>query len=81
MPRCGFDFAKVKFSANKVTIKAGQTTKVKVQFSQPATGPGLSPHPYAGVKSDIAKVPIVDSSWGSPIFQLNNVVGSSGQKG
>lgn len=38
MPQWGFDFAKIKFSANKVTIKAGQTTKVRVQFSQPATG-------------------------------------------
>lgn len=90
-PQWGFDFAKVKFSANKVTVKAGQTTKVKVQFSQPATGkaeqfPLYSGYiiatpsgkdsvsvriAYAGVKGDIAKVPIVDSDLGFPVFQIN----------
>ncbi|KAG0331170.1 hypothetical protein BG000_011155 [Podila horticola] len=64
--------------ANKVTVKAGQTAKVKVQFSQPATGKPEQLHhrppsgkdpvsvriPYAGVKGDIAEVPIVDSVLG-----------------
>ncbi|KAF9310002.1 hypothetical protein BG006_004941, partial [Podila minutissima] len=77
----GFDFAKVKFSANKVTVKAGQTSKVKVQFSQPAMGKAdqfpfgkdsVSVHiPYASVKGKIAKVPIVDSDPSFPVFQIN----------
>ncbi|KAG0315972.1 hypothetical protein BG000_005028, partial [Podila horticola] len=32
------DAAKVTFSTTKVTIKAGQVAKVKVQFTEPATG-------------------------------------------
>ncbi|KAG0088685.1 hypothetical protein BGZ92_005830 [Podila epicladia] len=32
------DAAKVTFSTSKVTIKAGQVAKVKVQFTEPATG-------------------------------------------
>ncbi|KAG0205771.1 hypothetical protein BGX28_002694 [Mortierella sp. GBA30] len=32
------DKATVKFSQNKVTVRAGQTIKVKVQFKEPSTG-------------------------------------------
>ncbi|KAF9406674.1 hypothetical protein BGZ94_003009 [Podila epigama] len=32
------DFAKVKFSSEKVKIKPGKTVKVKVQFTEPKTG-------------------------------------------
>ncbi|KAF9949929.1 hypothetical protein BGZ65_006969, partial [Modicella reniformis] len=86
------DKATVKFSSTKVTVRAGKTTKVKIQFTEPSTGktsefPFYSGYivatpqgkdavpvriPYAGVKGDIAQVPILDTDYGVPILVLHN---------
>ncbi|KAF8983237.1 hypothetical protein BGZ46_010609 [Entomortierella lignicola] len=86
------DKATVKFSQTKVTVRAGQSVKVKVQFKEPATGkasefPFYSGYivatpqgkaavpvriPYAGVKGDIAKVPILDTDFGTPVLFVTN---------
>ncbi|KAF9352733.1 hypothetical protein BGX26_009482 [Mortierella sp. AD094] len=86
------DKATVTFSQNKVTVRAGQSVKVKVQFKEPATGkatefPFYSGYivatpqgkasvpvriPYAGVKGDIAQVPILDTDYGVPVLFVSN---------
>ncbi|CAO3565776.1 unnamed protein product [Mortierella alpina] len=86
------DKATVKFSQNKVTVRAGQTIKIKVQFKEPSTGkaeefPFYSGYivatpqgknavpvriPYAGLKGDVAKVPISDTKFGVPLLMVNN---------
>ncbi|KAF9908228.1 hypothetical protein BX616_000202 [Lobosporangium transversale] len=80
--------ATVKFSQAKVSVRAGQTAKIKVQFKEPSTGkanefPFYSGYivatpqgkdaipvriPYAGVKGDVAKVPMLDTDFGLPAF-------------
>jgi len=98
------DHASVKFSSNKIQVKAGQSAKVKVQFTLPKTGKNeefpfysgwvvATPKgkdavsvriPYSGVKGDIAKLPIQDTSVGAPLFRLNRggkaVVAEPGHK-
>ncbi|KAF9107976.1 hypothetical protein BGX27_008527 [Mortierella sp. AM989] len=86
------DKATVKFSQSKVTVKAGKSVKVKVQFKEPASGkatefPFYSGYivatpqgktaipvriPYAGVKGDVAKVPILDTNYGVPVLFVSN---------
>ncbi|KAF8940137.1 peptidase S8/S53 domain-containing protein [Dissophora ornata] len=86
------DKATVKFSQSKVTVRAGQSAKIKVQFKEPSTGkaaefPFYSGYivatpqgknavpvriPYAGVKGDVAKVPILDTDYGVPLFAVSN---------
>ncbi|KAF9187924.1 hypothetical protein BGZ51_000944 [Haplosporangium sp. Z 767] len=84
-PIIGNDKASVTFSSNKVTVRAGRTVNIKVQFKEPSTGkaeefPFYSGYlvatqvkdavpvriPYAGVKGDVAKVPISDTDFGVP---------------
>lgn len=93
------DKATVKFSTTKVSVRAGQTAKIKVQFTQPATGkaeefPFYSGYivatpqgkgaipvriPYAGVKGDVSKVPILDTDFGVPVaFVVNKATGKLG---
>ncbi|KAK3811318.1 MAG: peptidase S8/S53 domain-containing protein, partial [Benniella sp.] len=82
------DVAKVKFNKNTVSVGAGKTVKVTIQFKQPSTGkneefPFYSGYivatpkgkdsvavriPYAGVKGDIGKVPILDTDSGLPVL-------------
>ncbi|KAG0371291.1 hypothetical protein BGZ54_007480 [Gamsiella multidivaricata] len=86
------DKATVKFSQTKITIRAGKTAKVKVQFKEPSTGkasefPFYSGYivatpqgkdavpvriPYAGVKGDVSRVPILDTDYGVPLLVVLN---------
>lgn len=86
------DKAKVTFSKTKISVPAGKTVKVKVQFKEPSTGkasefPFYSGYivatpkgkdavpvriPYAGVKGDVAQVPILDIDSGTPALLVRN---------
>ncbi|KAI1318450.1 hypothetical protein EDD11_006534 [Mortierella claussenii] len=86
------DKATVNFSLNKVSVRPGQSVKVKVQFKEPSTGkaaefPFYSGYivatpqgkdtvsvriPYAGVKGDVAQVPILDTDFGVPLLAVLN---------
>ncbi|KAF9436084.1 hypothetical protein BGZ76_004868 [Entomortierella beljakovae] len=91
-PIIGNDTATVTFSSTTISVRAGRTAKVNVQFTQPATGkaeefPFYSGYivatpqgsgavpvriPYAGIKGDVAKVPILDTDFGVPVALLRN---------
>ncbi|KAG0335861.1 hypothetical protein BG004_008292 [Podila humilis] len=94
------DFARVKFSSNKITVKPGQLGRVKVSFAQPKSGkaeefPLYSGYivatpsgkgeipvrvPYAGIKGDVAKIPIMDTEFGVPVALVNGLLMDKGQK-
>ncbi|KAF9362243.1 hypothetical protein BGX34_006544 [Mortierella sp. NVP85] len=93
------DEAIVSFSPSQVTVAAGQSATVTIQFQEPSTGqasefPFYSGYivatpqgrdaipvhiPYAGIKGDIAQVPILDTDAGFPSFAVRNM--TSGQIG
>lgn len=84
--------ARVKFSSIQVTVPAGKTVPIKIEFQEPSTGqasdlPFYSGYivatpqgkdaipariPYAGMKGDIANVPILDSGSSYPTFVIFN---------
>ncbi|KAG0325811.1 hypothetical protein BG004_003101 [Podila humilis] len=94
------DFAQVKFSATKVTLKPGQLGRVKISFALPKSGnaaefPLYSGYivatpsgkggipvrvPYAGVKGDVAKIPIMDTKFGIPLAIANGADIAKDQK-
>ncbi|KAF9406409.1 hypothetical protein BGZ94_003134, partial [Podila epigama] len=86
------DSASVKFSVDKITLAAGRTGKVNVQFTEPKTGKaeefplysgyivatpnGKGSIPvriaYAGLKGNVAKVPIQDTEIGFPTLAIKD---------
>ncbi|KAK3805128.1 MAG: peptidase S8/S53 domain-containing protein [Benniella sp.] len=93
------DDAVISFSLSQVTVAAGQSATITIQFQEPSTGqasefPFYSGYivatpqgqdaipvhiPYAGIKGDIAQVPILDTDSGFPSFAVRNK--TSGQTG
>ncbi|KAF9353893.1 hypothetical protein BGX34_011306 [Mortierella sp. NVP85] len=84
------DEATVTFSMSNVTVPAGQSVTVNVQFQEPSSGLAsefpfysgyivASPQvrdaaplrlPYAGIKGDVSKVPMLDTDAGFPKFAV-----------
>ncbi|KAK3811256.1 MAG: hypothetical protein J3Q66DRAFT_414858 [Benniella sp.] len=84
--------AMVKFSSIQVTVPAGQTVPITIEFQEPSTGqasdsPFYSGYivatpqgkdaipvriPYAGMKGDLAMVPILDTGSSYPTFVIFN---------